>query len=251
MGIGAAVLGAAGIGAVGSIASGLIGSKAAKSAADTQAQAALQGELLQAQELNTIQGYLAPYRALGEQGASMLGGQLGRITQPFAPTMDQLAATPGYQFALKQGQLATQNALSGTQPGGAAAKSLINYSEGLASTTFQQQFQNYLAQNQQVYNMLAGTTQIGANAAAGAGQFGMQGTSNITNLLTGGAAAQAAGTIGGASSWLGALSGGTNALSNAIGIGAMTGMFKGGGGSSASSSSDLVDQANWDNVFSG
>ena len=160
---------AAGIGAIGSIASGFFGSSASKEAAQAQAQAAEVAAMVQENAITAQQGeiqqawnFLAPYRGIGQQAAATLGSMTGvggnpqtsLLTAPFRPTMAQLAATPGYQFTLQQGQLATQNALSGTQPGGAASKSLVNYAEGLAGTTFQQQFQNYLAQNGVFYTAI-------------------------------------------------------------------------------------------------
>ena len=242
---------AAGIGAIGSIVGGLFGSSASKSAAQAQAQAAEVAAMVQEnaitaqqQEIQQAWNFLAPYRGIGQQAAATLGSMTGvggnpqtsLLTAPFRPTMAQLAATPGYQFTLQQGELATQNALSGAQPGGAAAKSLVNYAEGLAGTTFQQQFQNYLAQNQQIYSMLSGQTGMGENAAAGSGTIGQAGMSNIVsslgnvgNLITGAGAAQAAGTIGSANAVLGGINSGTNALTNAIGMSALSSALGSGG----------------------
>jgi hypothetical protein len=204
-----AIAGAGALGAVGSVASGLIGSNAAQAAAQTQAQAAEQGQALQQQELQSIQANLAPFVSGGTGALSSLlpligaapgtSPQTAALTAPFQPTQAQLAATPGYQFTLQQGLEATQNseAAQGLAKGGPAQK----------AATYQQQFQNYLAQNQQVFNMLSGVTATGESGAAIQGQQGLTGTSNITNLLTGGAAATAAGQVGSANAISGALSG--------------------------------------------
>ena len=270
---------AAGIGAVGSVAGGLIQSGAASSAAKTQSAAAnnaanLQfiesqqsNQLIQSiykQNVERLQPFVgAGVNALGSL-ASMTGMTAGGnpatspLTKPFAPTMEQLAQTPGYQFALQQGTLATQAGASaigqgsavagvgagqprGVGPSGPLGKGLANYAEGLASTTYQQQFQNDLATKMQVYNMLAGQVGIGANAAAQTGQMGttaggqsanalMGGASAGGSYLTAGAAANAAGQVGSAS----ALSNGLTGVGNSA---LLYGMFGGQGGGQGLASS--------------
>ena len=230
MGLGAAgtaILGAGALGAAGSVASGIIGSNAAKSAASTQAGAADYAANLQLQEFSQIRKSLEPF-IKGGTGAfnelrDLTGGGKGGpgplnsfLTRPWQPNMNQLEQTPGYQFTLKQGELATQNsyAAQGLGSSGAAAKGAAGYAEGLASTTYQQQFQNYLAQKQQIYNMLSGESSLGANAAANSGQLGMQAASNAGSLTTAGAAASAAGTIGSANALGGAISGVSGSAGN-------------------------------------
>jgi hypothetical protein len=115
---------------------------------------------------------------------------------PFDP-MATLAKTPGYQFALDQGLLATQNsyASKGLAKSGAALKGAANYSEGLASTTYQQQIDNYMK--------LLG---VGQSAAAGVGQFGQTAATTAGNFSTSGAAASAGGTVGASNAITGGLS---------------------------------------------
>lgn len=198
---------------------------AAQSAASTQAAAAQNAAQLQLNEFNQTQGNLQPYVAQGAGAAGALSPLIGTqpggnpltsfLTKPFQPTMDQLAQTPGYQFTLGQGLQAAQNgfAAQGLGSSGAAVKGGVQYAEGLAGTTYQQQFSNDLANKLQIYNMLAGQSQLGENAAAMVGSQGLQATQGAGGLLTSGAAAQAAGTIGAAN----ALSGGLGALAGAGG----------------------------------
>ena len=62
-----------------------------------------------------------------------------------APTAEQAAATPGYQFALGQGLQALQRNQAATGGlGGAAAKEAEQYGQGLASTNYQQAYSNAL-----------------------------------------------------------------------------------------------------------
>jgi hypothetical protein len=101
---------------------------------------------------------------------------------PNANNMGDLTATPGYQFNLQQGLQATQNsaAARGLGVSGAALKGAATYATGLADSTYQQQFANqqtkqndYINLNtaqqgntMNLYNRLADTAKLGANAAS-------------------------------------------------------------------------------------
>ena len=113
----------------------------------------------------------------------------------FAPTMQQLEQTPGYQFVRNQNLKAVQNsaAARGLGSSGNALQSGVDYANNMASTTFQQQLQNYMAQNQQAYNMLFNPSQLGANAAG----MNMQGVTNFNGQMLG-AASGVGSALGGA-----------------------------------------------------
>lgn len=267
MGIGAALLGTAAIGAGTSVLSSSAQSKAAStqaasqtSAASTQAQADVQAAQIQAdaatkaaqlQEGNFQQteGNLSPYLQAGVSNLPALENMLTNPTplptldssslqqylQPFNPTQAQLEATPGYEFTLSQGLKSAQNsyAAEGLGQSGAAEKGAIDYATGLAGTTYQQQFSNYLAQNQQnlsntlgiqnqqynqaynteqqQFNQLAGVVGSGQNAAAGLGSLSLQNTGAVNALNTAGAAATAAGTAGAGSATAAGTVGAANA----------------------------------------
>jgi hypothetical protein len=133
------------------------------------------------------------------------GFNYGPLNAPFNPA--NLAQTPGYQFALQQGTqaLTDQATATGGVGGGNTLKALLGYGQGLASTTYQQQLQDYMAQQNQAYNQLSAASGLSENAAAGLGNTGAQVASSIGSTLTGGAAAQAAGTVGVANAASGAL----------------------------------------------
>lgn len=246
-------LAAAGIGAAGSIASGLIGSNAAKSAANTQSQAANYAADQQMKMFNMSQANFQPYFNAGGAAAGSLqtllgigGGASDPLSSPVwqmlsgaatpdfnsifggKSAQDWLAATPGYQFTLDQGLKSTQSALSaqglgGTDPksglaSGSLTKGLSQYATGLASTTFQQQFQNYLQSTQQRFgNLTSGLGQttgllqnlagLGQASAANVGALGVQSQTAANQLLTSGAAAQAGGQVGSANALTGAIGG--------------------------------------------
>ena len=221
----AAVVG--GLGAAGAVGGSLISSSAASGAAKTQAAASAQALAAQQAMFGDIQHNMEPYlgagysalpaytAALGLGGTSaagLVGGPNGSLISPFNPTMDQLSQTPGYQFALQQGLQSTQNgfAAQGLGASGAALKGGSQYAEGLASTTYQQQFQDYWTNNLNALNQLQTAVGGGQNAAAQLGGFGQNSVNAANAALTSGAAASAAGQVGSAnalSSGLGSLGG--------------------------------------------
>lgn len=241
-------------------------SDAATQAARLQSRAAQTAAELQGREFLINQSNLAPFREIGTRAGTSLenlvnsgGNPLGSpltapISTSFAPTTEQLEQTPGYQFVLGQGRKAVSNqmAASGLARSGPAGLAQTNYAEGLAGTTFQQQFQNWLtqqnltlSQRQQIYNMLGGLTTMGAGAAAGQGQLGIQSAAQIGNSLTGAAAAGAGGIVGSANALNAGLSGVSGAGSNTALLLALnnSGMF--GTPAAAGSSSGLFPDSNW------
>ena len=246
-----AILGAGVIGGGAQIAGAAIGGNAASSAAKTAANTQLD-------MFNQTQANLAPYISAGNSAESALQPLIGTnaggnpltaaLTAPFQPTMAQLSQTPGYQFTLGQGLEATQNsyAAQGLGSSGAAMKGGIQYAEGLAGTTYQQQFQNYLTQNAQIYNMLTGQAQMGANAAAGLGQTSAQVGANVGSDLVsaGNATANAASSVGNS------IAGVANNASNAY----LLNSYLGGGGAGIAPTAAAPLQlasagANWNPTF--
>ncbi len=149
----------------------------------------------QGQQTNNTLSYLLGTGNTPGAGYNGSAGGAGSLTQRFNPTMDQLAQTPGYQFTLDQGLKSTQNsyASKGLASSGAAMKGAADYTTGLASNTYQQQFQNYWGQNKSIYDMLTGQASQGLQAAgalAGSGNTLAMGQSNNT---IGAGNAQAAG----------------------------------------------------------
>ena len=211
----------------------ITGPPAAVKAANIQASAANNATNATLSMYNQNKALLAPYVSSGtaaqDELSYLTGGtqalqpgeavpsglSAGSLITPFQPTMAQLSQTPGYQFTLGQGELATQNsyAAQGLGSSGAALKGGINYAEGLAGTTYQQQYSNYLTQNQQIANILSGVANTGENAAAQTASAGAnaQNSANATSLA--GAAASAAGVVGA-----------NNALTSGIGAAANLGI---------------------------
>lgn len=212
---------------------GLLGAGQQQRAAQGASQMSWLGSMMAAQAAE--QGYqranqaLSPYSTTGQKSLDMLMGYLtgtgaqkagiggggANLMSTFAPTMAQLEQTPGYQFTLAQGTKAAQNAAAarGLGSSGNAIQSGVDYATGLASTTFQQQLENYLKQNQQAYNMLYGPGQLGAQAAGGIANAAVQSAGQFGNAMMGGGQALGQGIMGMGN----AAAQGTNALFGGIG----------------------------------
>lgn len=218
--------------AAASVAGAVISSNAAGDASDAQVAGAGGIAAMQQAMYRQTRSDLTPYRVGGEQALTQLQNLTGTgapgggndnplaayLTKPFEPTMEQLAQTPGYQFALDQGLKATTNRETAMGLGGplsgALSRATADYATGLASTTYQQQFQNYLGQNSQIFNMLKGQVDLGENAAAQTGVIGQNYSNMIGNTQAAGVNAGAAGTIGQANALAGGVQGVGGALSS-------------------------------------
>ena len=205
---------AAGIGAAGSLLGGLIGGNAAKSAANTQAQASENAAQVQQNMFNTTVANEAPYRQAGNQAVGTLSGLLspgGSLNQPFTASMMQ-QYSPAYQFQLQQGQQGVLNQDSGAQgaESGAALKDLTAYNQGYANTAFNNAFNQYQTQQNNVFNRLSGLATLGQAAASNQATGGSSYANSIGQQISNVGSAQAAGTVGQANAYTGALSGISN-----------------------------------------
>lgn len=142
---------------------------------------------------------------LTPSGAS--GVSPGSLIAPFNPTQAGLEATPGYQFTLNQGlkAVSNSNAARGLGVSGAALRGAADYSTGLADSTYNQQFSNYLTQQDAITNRLMGLTNIGQSSAANVGSAATNTGSSLGSNAIG------AGNASGAASM---------ATANAVGSGA-------------------------------
>ena len=132
--------------------------------------------------------------------------------------LDALAASPGYQFRLQQGQQALERsaAARGTLLTGGTAKALDRYGQDYAST----EYANRVAQLQNLSGL--GAAAAGQQATLGTGYATQAGNllnnqaTNMTGLITGQGNAQAAGTIGQANAWAQGIGGAGSATTNAL-----------------------------------
>ena len=228
----------------GALVGGVISAEGAKSAANTQADAARNAQGIQQQEFNTITGQEQPYlqsgygalgqlnylEGIGTPGTNASGttpgtassstyGGYGSLNQPFTASYMQ-QYSPAYQFQLQQGEQGVLNQDAGAQGAlsGAALKDLTSFNQNYANTAFNNAFSQYQTQQQNTYGRLAGIAQLGQaaagqQAAAGTTLAGgiAQSAQNIGTAYgagTVGAANALGGSVGSATSLLGALYGG-------------------------------------------
>jgi hypothetical protein len=233
VGIGAAVAGAS---AIGSVASGIIGAGAAKDAAQTQADAAAKAQAAQLAQQQQTRSDLAPFRTAGTDALAQLRAALGLPAMAdstgatpgspltanglsgltFQPTQASLEQTPGYQFALAQGERGVENSASAQGRGisGAAMKGAAQFATGLASQTLGQQQQIFQQNLGNVLNPITSLVGSGQNAANQTGTLGAQNTLSANQFGVGGANALAAGQVGSANAIGGGLTGVGNAGQN-------------------------------------
>lgn len=231
---------AAVIGGVASLAGGLISSNAASKAAGQQANAENNALGVYQNQFNTVKGELSPYINAGDQSLEQLNyllgngspgqgqssyGSFGSLLQPFtAQYMQQYS--PAYQFQRAQGEYGT---LAGNSSGqgalsGAAQQGLESYNQQFANTAFNNAFQQYNTQQNNIYDRLAGIARLGQAGASSLAGFGTNLAGQEGQTLSNIGTAQAGGTIGSAN----ALSG---AISNAGNLGSIYALMGGGGGS--------------------
>lgn len=215
----------------------------ANSAAKDQ-QAGIQSAMDQQQ--STYNQNAANYQPYVQAGQRTLGNLANQVNSgAFLSTYQganldpsQIANDPGYQFRMEQGQQALQRsaAAKGGLNSGGFMKGLANYSQGLASTEYQnawnRNFQNAQAQNQfnltqgqNAYNQMYGLANMGLGATNSLAQLGSNYANNMSNLQVGMGNSKAARDV--ASTYY-AGKAGSDAFSDILSLG--TGGFGGGGG---------------------
>lgn len=209
------------------------------------------GSLPTASAGNPINVSASPNTSLGGFGSLMQAYPGGPFT---APTAAQAEATPGYQFQMQQGEQALQQsaAARGNLLTGGTAEAVNNYAQGLASTNYQNVYNNALntygtnynayQQNQaNQYNRLASLAGVGQTTAQTLGSLGQSTANSVTNNELGtaqaigqqgnnAAAANASGILNSASAINQGISGGLSSLSNLYQLGQLNGGSSGGYG---------------------
>jgi len=200
------------VGGAASAAGSMIGANAAKSAANTQAQAALemQQRLLAAGQQASKQ--FDPYAAQGTTALANLNANNDYFNHQFGNQDLNTTLAPNYAFQLGQGQ-AGQNAAAnaaGGLIGSNAQQGLQQYTQNYASNAYQNAFSNYQTQRGNIYGMNMGQANLGLAGATGSANAQLGTATNIANLGIGSANAQAAGQIGQANAY----QSGLNSLGN-------------------------------------
>jgi len=196
-------------------------SEAAKKAAEQQAQAAQQGiDIVRSaadKGINTLQTsadkaatFQQPFYNSGQNALTRLQKILGLAGQ--APDFTEITNNPAYQFRLQQGNNAVQNsaANAGNLFSGQTGKALTNYSQGLASTEYQNIINNLSGEATRGQNAGNQLSNIFQNTGVNQSNVGIQTGGAIADLLRSKGDAVASGTVGRTN----AITGGVENLTN-------------------------------------
>lgn len=127
--------------------------------------------------------------------------------------MDDFQADPGYAFRQSEGEkaLTRQLAAGGRLYSGAAMKDMARFSQGLASQEYGAAFDRFNVGQTNQFNRLAAISGIGQTAANQTGAAGQNYANQVGNNIIGAGNAAAAGRVGQANAWNGAISQGISA----------------------------------------
>jgi hypothetical protein len=190
---------------------GLLGAKmtsdAAKSAARTQADAAGAAAANERAMYEQSREDLAPYRESGYTAIKDIERMKPFLTAQFGPDQFAQYLDPSMAFRQRLGTQATERManVGGGALSGNTLRALTDYGQGLASTEYANAFGRFQTDRTNIYNTLANIAGMGQGAV----NTGVNATQNLasqlTGLTTGAGAAQAAGTVGSANAYSGAL----------------------------------------------
>ena len=164
----------------------------AQAAANAKSQDILKGVY------DTTTGYYKPYQTAGTNAINALDASQPYLTHQFDATDLQKGLAPNYDFMLQQGQMANQRAanVGGGALSGNTLQGLQNYTQNYAGNAYQNAFNNYQTQRNNIYTNLSGIANIGNTANAGASTAGANYGKGTVDLNTGLAGVRAAGMLG-------------------------------------------------------
>ena len=175
---------------------------AAKDAARAQAEASAASIAEQRRQFDAVQNLLRPYTEAGLPALEQQQAFLGlRGPEEERAAIERISGGARFQELTRQGEEALLQRASAT--GGLRGGNIQG-----ALAQFRPQVLNSLIEEQ--YSRLGGMTQLGQRSAAGVGAAGMESGSAISELLGQQGAARAAGTLGQAQAYSGAVSGLSN-----------------------------------------
>jgi hypothetical protein len=196
-----------------SVGSGLMQSRAAKDAASIQARAA--ADAMDQERAMYEQGRedLAPYRETGYTALKDIERMKPFLTSQFGPDQFAQYLDPSMAFRQRLGTQATERLanVGGGAISGNTLRSLTDYGQNLASTEYGNAFNRFQTERGNIYNTLANIAGMGQGAVNTGVRSGETFAAGQTGLITGGAAAQAAGTVGASNALAGGFGGATNA----------------------------------------
>lgn len=137
--------------------------------------------------------------------APVMGEQTMPISGPGSPFEEYL--DPSMAFRMRLGTQATERLanIGGGAISGNTMRALTDYGQNLASTEYGNAFNRFQTERGNIYNTLANIAGMGQGAVNTGVNAGQNFAAGQTGLITGGAAANAAGAVGSANAYAGAL----------------------------------------------
>jgi hypothetical protein len=188
---------------LGALIGGILGSHAASKAAETQANAAKDANAMQERMYNQQRTDQQPFRDAGISALSQLGN--ADFQRDFQASDFQ--KDPGYDFRMQEGQKALERsaAARGGIGSGGSLKALSRYGQDYASNEYNNAYNRFNADRDRRFGRLSSIAGVGQGATnqmgAASGNYANQYGANTI----GAGDAQAAGIIGKANAWTGAI----------------------------------------------
>ena len=175
--------------------SGYLGSQAAKEGAEEQAGATDRASALSNAQYYQTREDQMPFLEAGKGALNKLI-PLASNYKPF--DYNAMTADPGYGFRLSEGQKSLDRAAAarGGLISGSALKAATRYGQDMGSQEYTNAFNRYQTERNAQLNPLQSLAGVGQTTATNLGTMGAQNAANVGNLMTGGAAASAAGRVG-------------------------------------------------------
>jgi hypothetical protein len=203
----------------GAILGGLIASSGSKSAADTEAAAANNTTAEQRRQFDINLANTRPFLDTATAGTKKLSELMGLnsgdttnspLLRKFSSS--DLSADPvyssGLQFGMDEGRKAieSRNVANGSgYDSSATLRQIVRYANDYGTTKANDAYNRFVNDQSNIYSRLSGTAG-GGQVATNLGQLSNESTNAITNTEMGAANARAAGIVGGANAWTGAIS---------------------------------------------
>jgi hypothetical protein len=172
----------------------VVGANASKSAANRQAEAADRATDVQNAQYYQTREDQMPWLEAGKGALN----KLIPLTDYQKFGMDQFQADPGYAFRLGEGMKAIERsaAARGGLLSGATGKALTRFGQDYGSQEYNNAFNRYQTERAAQLQPLQSLAGVGQTTANQLGAAGANYANNVGNLMTSGAAAQAAGQVG-------------------------------------------------------
>ena len=131
---------------------------------------------------NTSMANLQPYMQTGEQGATTLAGMIPQLSKSFTAEDLKSNLSPNYEFMKEQGLGALGQSMNVGGGGSNMTRSATKFAEDYASNAYQNAFNNWQQQQNNIYNRLSGIAGIGTTATGQGVNAGGQYTGAATSL---------------------------------------------------------------------